>query len=132
MRWRYLAVGVVLGIAVTYAAAAFSGSKGVGPYVQTGTLQVVNLSGFVFRPDGGWKVQDGPSTGTRPMTWNDSEVGECDDQGNNCHWFEGMRPRCIRAGARVQVAWVNADNGDFSEQKTLWLRCLGGPATGGF
>jgi hypothetical protein len=124
MRLRYLLLGVVLGVAVTSASVAFSGSNYVTPHVQNGTLRLVNDSGFVFQPDGKSEVQNASPDGTRALGWDNPEWGDCDDQGNNCHWYEGGRPRCIRVGARVKVAWVNVNYGTLSNETVLWTKCL--------
>jgi hypothetical protein len=129
MRWPYLAVGVVLGIAATSAAAALSGSDYVAPHLQTGTLLVVNDSGFAFQPDGKSKARTIAPDGTRNLGWDDQEWGDCDDQGNNCHWYEGVRPRCIHVGEHVKIAWVNVNYGSWSKETVLWAKCLGVSAT---
>jgi hypothetical protein len=129
MRWRYLAAGVVLGIAVTYAAAASSRSDYVTPHMQTGTLLVVNDSGFTFHPDGKSRKPTTSPDGTRSLGWDAQEWGDCDDQGNNCHWYEGVRPRCIHVGEHVKIAWVNVNYGSLSKESVLWTKCLDASTT---
>ena len=97
MSWRSLVVGIVIGAAVTYAAASYGGSNASAEHVQTGKLLMINgagmahPSGFVFQPDGKSPKQNGSADGTRSMPWN-SMWATCDDNGDNCTWIEGDRP----------------------------------------
>jgi len=46
---------------------------------------------------------------------------------HDCHWFgTGSAPRCLRAGARVQLAFVDTKPvaGGPGTQLLAWLKCL--------
>jgi hypothetical protein len=94
--------------------------------VQTGTLLLVSNTGFTFQPDGT------PSPdGSRVLAWDTDEWADCDDQGNNCNWVEGVRPRCIHGGAHVKIATVNVNYGGWSKERLLWMKCLDASTTFG-
>jgi len=116
------------------AASCGSGSSTATPHTQTGTITLTpgklgpEVVSFLFRPDGAGPDQTGSSTGTRTLTWSDAIMwARCSGGSQSCHWYSGSAPRCLRAGRRVQVAWVETRPvGDAPGQQLLaWMKCLG-------
>jgi hypothetical protein len=138
---RRIAAACLLGAALVLAASCGSGSSTTTPRTQTGTINLTSANSsagsgnleaevvsFLFQPDGAGPAETGSSTGTRTLTWSDAIMwARCSGDSQSCHWYSGSAPRCLRAGRRVQVAWVETrPAGDAPGQQLLaWMKCLG-------